>query len=247
MATIPTPESVESVWHHYRRTRSPILRKHLIAANDKLALKIANRMLADCDTSVEDIAQLCRIGLIRAVDRYDPDHGAAFSSFAVPYIRGEVLHWLRDHFDLIKIPRRFFETVAKVRQIKRQLAALGHDIEEVRIAAALGIPRQKWEWIAEAVRRKQLACLDDVIEPSSDDKNEEFDGDRRQLWSRATMELAKLPTLKRECIVERIFFQKSDEAIARLHKLPIAKVQQLINEALDQLRISMGDIPSCQP
>ncbi len=54
----------------------------------------------------EDLVQVGSIGLIRAIDRFDPDRGDDFASFAVPTITGEIRHHLRDRTAVVRIPRR---------------------------------------------------------------------------------------------------------------------------------------------
>ena len=60
-------------------------------------------------------------GLIRSVERFSPDRGVAFSSFAMPYIRGEILHYLRDRGSMIKIPRVWQELHSKGQKLRRTL------------------------------------------------------------------------------------------------------------------------------
>jgi RNA polymerase sigma-B factor len=55
---------------------------------------------------LEDLVQVGSIGLIRAIDRFDPDRGGDFASFAVPTITGEIRHHLRDRAAVVRIPRR---------------------------------------------------------------------------------------------------------------------------------------------
>ena len=83
------------------------LRNRLVKLNAGLVRKIAHRVSHQCAEPYEDLEQIGYIGLIRAIERFDPTQGCAFSSFAVPYIRGEMLHFLRDRGSSIKVPRRW--------------------------------------------------------------------------------------------------------------------------------------------
>ncbi|MFM7577346.1 MAG: sigma factor, partial [Microcystaceae cyanobacterium] len=68
-----------------------------------------HRLSRQCAESYEDLEQVGYLGLIRAIARFDPRQGKAFSSFAMPYIRGEILHHLRDKGTVLRIPRRWQE------------------------------------------------------------------------------------------------------------------------------------------
>ncbi|MEO1623321.1 MAG: sigma-70 family RNA polymerase sigma factor, partial [Cyanobacteria bacterium J06632_3] len=91
----------------YKVDRSVKLRNQLVKLNAGLVRKIAHRVSHQCAEPYEDLEQIGYIGLIRSIERFDPGQGCAFSSFAVPYIRGEMLHFLRDRGTTVKIPRRW--------------------------------------------------------------------------------------------------------------------------------------------
>jgi RNA polymerase sigma factor (sigma-70 family) len=75
----------------------------LILENEKLVHYVAKRYKGL--DQYEDLAQEGMIGLIKAAQRFDPTKGFMFSSFATPFIKGEILHYLRDKGSTIKIPR----------------------------------------------------------------------------------------------------------------------------------------------
>ncbi len=69
------------------------VRNQLVRLNIGLVRKIAHRVAYQCAEPYEDLEQIGYLGLISAIERFDPTQGCAFSSFAVPYIRGEMLHF----------------------------------------------------------------------------------------------------------------------------------------------------------
>lgn len=230
----------ESIWSEYRNTKSRQLRDRLLRQNDKLALKIAHRMSGECAEPIEDLAQIARIGLVKAIERFDPEQCVAFSSFAVPYIRGEIQHFLRDHWHLLKVPRRAFETVGKVRKVQRQLDSMGRAVSAEQVAAAMGIDTVKWQWISEAVQRKALVELEDSLHLAEEDDAEAVS--RLALHKEILRKVALLPKLKRQCLIERYFSQLSEETIARKHKLTVPQIQQLLNEAIADLQAQFEEI-----
>jgi RNA polymerase sigma factor (sigma-70 family) len=84
------------------------LREKIIMANIGLARKVAIRFSDTCDEPYEDLEQVSFVGLIKAVDEYDTARGSSFATYAMPKIRGEVLHYLRDK-RLIKSPRSWVD------------------------------------------------------------------------------------------------------------------------------------------
>jgi RNA polymerase sigma-B factor len=149
-------------------------RNSLAQSNEKLVHKVVHRMSQVCREPYEDLYQLGYIGLIKAADRFDPTTGNAFSSFAIPYIQGEIQHFLRDQWQSVKLPRTAIETKAKVRRLQRSLASLGRVTEALQIALGLGISEEKWREI-EALDSNITISLDELLhEPvqAADDDDE---------------------------------------------------------------------------
>jgi len=71
----------------------------------------------------DDLLQVASIGLLKAIDRFDPGHGAAFSSFAVPTILGELKRHFRDTGWFVHVPRRAQELALKVQEAQERLSA----------------------------------------------------------------------------------------------------------------------------
>ena len=95
------------MFYHCNPTLS--LRNHLVKLNRGLVRQVAHRMSYQCSEPYEDLEQMGYLGLIQAIERFEPHQGCAFSSFAIPYIRGEMLHFLRNKASIMKIPRRWQE------------------------------------------------------------------------------------------------------------------------------------------
>ena len=105
-----------------------------------LASKFKNR-----GEPLEDLVQVGTIGLIKAIDRFDPDRGLEFTTYATPTIMGEIKRHFRDKGWSVRVPRRLQELSAKVNQATDELttelrrsptadelaAKLGVDVEEV--------------------------------------------------------------------------------------------------------------------
>ena len=83
------------LFHQYDREQKPEIRNQIMELNFGLVKKEAYHWMNQCNESYEDLLQVGSIGLIRAIERFDVEKGNAFSSFAIPYIRGEIQHYLK--------------------------------------------------------------------------------------------------------------------------------------------------------
>ncbi len=92
----------------YFETRDLAIRDQLVAANLRLALHLARRF-ANRGVSLDDLEQVASLGLLRAIDRFDPNRGLEFSTFATPTILGELKRHFRDKGWAVRVPRRVQE------------------------------------------------------------------------------------------------------------------------------------------
>lgn len=129
----------------YRQKPSVQLRNRLVRLNMGLVRKVAHRLTHQCAEPYEDLEQCGFLGLITAIERFDPSQGYAFSSFAVPYIRGEILHFLRDRANTVRIPRRWQQLSRDGAKARQALTMeLGRQPSDQEIADALDLSMQEW-------------------------------------------------------------------------------------------------------
>lgn len=153
----------------YYRNPSIELRNQLVRLNTGLVRKIAHRVSRQCSEPYEDLEQIGFLGLIRAIERFNPHQGCAFSSFAVPYIRGEMLHFLRDKGSLVKIPRRWQELQQEGQRVGKKLTAtLGRFPKDVEIAQALKISLKEWQESKLATQNRAPLSLDATVDRTVD-------------------------------------------------------------------------------
>ncbi|MFC4508238.1 MULTISPECIES: SigB/SigF/SigG family RNA polymerase sigma factor [Streptomyces] len=97
------------------------LRDELVRLWLPMAERIAVRFRGRGET-LEDLYQVAALGLVKAVDHYEPDRGRAFEAYAVPTITGEIKRHFRDHMWTLHVPRRVQELRNRVRHAMRDLA-----------------------------------------------------------------------------------------------------------------------------
>ncbi|BFM39038.1 sigma-70 family RNA polymerase sigma factor [Synechocystis sp. LKSZ1] len=130
----------------YRRNPSLGLRNQIVHLNIGLVRQVVHRFRGQTTEPYEDLEQVGYLGLLRAVERFNPQQGAAFSSFAVPFIRGEILHYLRDKALPLRIPRRYQELYTRAKKLRVPLGAqLGRCPSDADLAQALGISTAEWQ------------------------------------------------------------------------------------------------------
>jgi RNA polymerase sigma-B factor len=123
----------------YRRTRDPAVRETIVRRFLPLVRSLARRY-SDRNEPFDDLMQVGSIGLLKAIERFDPDRQIAFSSFAVPTILGEIKRHFRDRTWSVKVPRGAQEKAARVGRVESDLeASLGRSPTTAEIAAALQI------------------------------------------------------------------------------------------------------------
>ncbi|MFH7242740.1 MAG: RNA polymerase sigma factor SigF [Spirulina sp.] len=148
----------------YQKHPSVQLRNQLVRLNAGLVRKIAHRISHQCSEPYEDLEQIGYLGLIRAIERFNPTQGCAFSSFAVPYIRGEMLHFLRDRGTAVKIPRRWQDLQKEAQRLQVEMTReMGHAPSDSDVAMALGVSVKEWREVKMAHKNRMPLSLDATV------------------------------------------------------------------------------------
>lgn len=205
------------------RERDRFAQKH-----QKLVHKVVHRYVKKCSEPYDDLYQVGFIGLLKAVDRFDPKLENAFSSFAIPKIEGEIKHYLRDQVPSLKVPRYALEKFAQVKRLRKHFIASGRQLSEEQIAQKIGITCEQWCQITNLNSPPAKVSWDELLyEPDTNEKS--FDGIS---GSSVYDALAQLSGRHRYCINQRYLVGKQVEDIAVSIKLPVATINILIAEAI---------------
>ena len=120
--------------------------------------------------SLDDLMQVASLGLIKAVDRYSPDRGTAFSSFAVPTILGELRRHFRDAGWAVHVPRALQELTLRVRsEVDEQSRRMGRSPTPAELAEALGEPVESIIEALESATAHHAVSLDAPLRSSDPD------------------------------------------------------------------------------
>ncbi|MBA2637664.1 MAG: SigB/SigF/SigG family RNA polymerase sigma factor [Solirubrobacterales bacterium] len=109
------------LFERYRRDRDPRDREELVARFMPLARKLALRYQRPSQP-FDDLVQVASLGLLNAIDRFEPERGLAFSSYAIPTILGELKRYFRDRTWWVRVPRDLQERTLAVAKVAEDLA-----------------------------------------------------------------------------------------------------------------------------
>lgn len=144
------PEEYE-LFKKYKETGDKKIRDELIIKYTYMAKILAYKFVRS-GVDYDDLYQVACMGLMLSVERFDPDRGVQFATFATPTVLGELRKFLRDKAGSIKIPRRLYEIFCRAETIKRQQENLSID----EVAELLDMPR---ETLVEAYRVGDTAFI----------------------------------------------------------------------------------------
>ena len=143
MTSTEHDDSVLTVWSDFQRTRDAGLRNRLVVQYSPLVKYVAGRMRSRLPHSVDqdDLVSDGVLGLMDAIERFDPSRGLSFQTFAVPRIRGAIIDGLRA---MDFVPRSVRDKVRIVQQATIALEErLGRLPEDEEIAREVGVPVQQ--------------------------------------------------------------------------------------------------------
>jgi RNA polymerase sigma-B factor len=152
--------AAEERFAEYRRTGDRALRNELVETHVRLAEFVARRF-AHRGEPLDDLRQVALIGLVKAVERFEPDRGLQFSSFATPTIMGELKRHFRDKGWAVRVPRRIQELHL---ELDRTIGTLGQELGRApttkEIAARAGVDEEDVLESMEASSLYRLSSLD---------------------------------------------------------------------------------------
>lgn len=128
-------------------------RDHMIKANLRLVVKIAHDY-SGYGLSLSDLVSEGNIGLMNAVERFDPEKGGKLSTYGAWWIKQSIKRALANQSKTIRLPIHMVDKIARMRRISSILAeSLGREPSDDELAAELGLPRQKIAMLKQAAQR----------------------------------------------------------------------------------------------
>ena len=203
------------------------------------------RRYAGRGEELDDLEQVGMVGLIKAVDGFDPERGVDLVSYAVPTILGEIKRHFRDRGWSVNVPRRLKDLSIRVNGAIEDLAKLeGRSPSIAAIARYAGLSEEE---VLEALEAARAYSTDSLSAPAGTDasdpdllstigrEDQAYErGENRQLLADA---LARLGEREQQIMTLRFFGGLTQSEIARRIGISQMHVSRLIRKSLEQLRM----------
>jgi RNA polymerase sigma-B factor len=236
---------VEDWFRQYAETRDPAVRERIIVAYLGLADRLADRYRSSRGVTHEDLRQTARVGLVAAVDRYDPGYGSLFVPYAVACVVGEIKRCLRDTSWRVHVSRPAKERSLRVLRALDELPhTLGRSPTVTELAGHLGLTEEDVLEAIEVAHTRQEVSLDQRVGEDGDTSL----GDRLPAAppGEEPEDLLLLPGLvdslpepERQIVVLRFFHDLDQHEIAGRVGCSQMHVSRLLRRALDRLRAQL--------
>lgn len=235
----------------FSNKEEPGVRDELIERYLPLAESLSRRY-QHSGQPLDDLVQVASIGLLKAVDRFDPERGVTFESYAIPTILGELKRYHRDQGWSVRMPRRLQEHTLL---IKDAVPVLAQDLgRSPTIAEISGHTHLSEEEVLEAMDAQDAYASISLDAPIDDDSDSATLGDRlhtdedefsvAEEWAEFEPHLRALPERERRIIVLRFFRDWTQSQIADELGISQMHVSRLLSQTLQRLREAVAGIES---
>lgn len=231
-------------FREYRRTRDRDLRNQLVEEHIELARALARRF-ANRNEPLDDLEQVAMLGVLKAVERFDPEFGTPFAAYAVPTITGELRRYFRDHGWMVRVPRR-------IQNLHLQMGALVTELSQrlersptvAELAEAAGVDEEDVLEALEAANCYRPGALD--ASPSGNDPAERVgavDDDLESADDRVVLLplLEQLPRQEQRILYLRYFEDMTQSEIAKDLGVSQMQVSRLLARSLATLASGVPD------
>jgi len=243
--------SEERLWARFSSRHEPAVRDELVRRHLPFAGKLTQRYRGASE-SFDDLLQVASLGLVNAIDRFDPSRGVPFTAFASPTILGELKRHFRDRVWTVRVPRSLHDRLAEV---DKAVAALTRDLQRspsvAEIAARLQIDESEVLEALEANHNRRPLSLDRPAGPEDPEETSaaewigEEDEGYELVEGKAALEAA-LPGLdERERTVLRLRFVEdmTQSQIAERIGFSQMHVSRILRDTLRRIREEIEEEP----
>lgn len=155
-----TRPETDDLFREYARSRDHAVMARLVEENLPLS-QAAARKFQGQGVEKDDLEQVAAMALMQAIERFDPERGLQFSTFALPTIAGSVRNYLRDRGSTIRLTRSLREQLTKLRRVSDELTRkLQREPSMRELAEAMELPPEELLTLLDARRSAQTVSLD---------------------------------------------------------------------------------------
>jgi RNA polymerase sigma-B factor len=225
----------------FGRLPDPAARELLVKRFLPLAEHLARRF-AGRGESVEDLQQVASVGLVHAIDRFDPDREVRFTTFATVTIVGELKRHFRDKGWSVRVPRNLQEAALQVNRALGELwQELGRSPTTQELAARTHLSIDEVLEATDAARAYSASSLDAPVAEGGATQGELLEAsddpiDVSEAWMEVAPALERLPTRERRIVFLRFFKGMTQSEIAEEIGISQMHVSRLLTQTLARLR-----------
>jgi RNA polymerase sigma-B factor len=245
-------EKARELLSEYALTRESQLKDELVTQHLNLVRYLAGKF-SNRGENLEDLIQVGCLGLIKAIERFDPERGTEFTTYATPTIVGEIKRHFRDKGWAIKVPRRLQEFNASVAKTTEELTAnLGRVPTAEELAKKLGVSAEDVLEAQELGQSYNLLSIDTELESEDSRKTSSL----LDYLGRADLQLelvedrlalhrafSSLPPRERLLMYLRFFENRSQSEVAKVLNISQMHVSRLQARSLETMRKALSRRP----
>ncbi len=209
----------------------------IVENNSRLIWSIVKRFKNN-KYETDDLFQIGAMGLVKSIKRFDNQYNVKLSTFAVPYIIGEIKKYLRDD-GMVKVSRSLKELNIKIEMLRKQYEKLGKELSINEIEKELKESKENILLALEA--NKEIKSIDEEFEDSNE--NILFNKVKVESYEEDTIkkiilkqELEKLDEKERNIIILRYFYNKTQSQIASQYGISQVQVSRIEKRVLLKMR-----------
>jgi len=239
MATLPDATTEQRLFTQYAATHSERLRDAILEKYLYIAQIIAKKFVGR-GVEYDDLYQVASLALIKAVERFEPDRGVKFASFATPTLVGEIKNYFRDKTRMIRISRRDSEMIRRLDEAKEALShSSGHGVTPEELAGHLGISVERVLELMETQSAAYAASLDSCLAVSEDLKLVKLLGSNDSEYDRIEDKdfldrcFAQMTDVERQVIEQRYMADMSQREVAAglgVSQMYVSRIERRILE-----------------
>ena len=221
------------------------LQNLIVVAAMPFVKKVACGLARRSTDPVDDLIQVGSLGLIKAIDLFNPSLGTKFKTYATYLITGEIRHYLRDKASMIKAPREIQELAFRINCVIKKLTEDGLEPTSEQIAEEMSLPLKKVNDVIEVDRRKSTISLDQTFAADDEDSSSLADklpsGDYQEFlnaYEEKIMLAAAIKQLKPKLkeVIELNYYQDLNQRqIAEKLNISQMQVSRRIKQALGDI------------
>ena len=219
--------------------------QEIIEKNNGLIWSIVKRFIGR-GYETEDLYQIGCMGFIKAIQRFDLSYDVKLSTFAVPYILGEIKRFLRDDGP-IKVSRSLKELAVRIREIQNEyMNEKGEEIGVVELSSILKIPKEEVALAIDSIRPlesiNEEAFLDDKDGMTKAELISNKTDEAEMVANSVTIKqlMNNLDEREKEIIIQRYYNEKTQSDVAKMLGITQVQVSRIEKKILSSMRLQMS-------